>query len=90
MALGSTQPLTELVPGIFPGGKGGRCIVLTLPPSCADCLKSGNLNLLETAGRVKACNGIALPSTNYNSVRYLKISGGGGGDEPFTAPSSPL
>jgi len=27
------------VPGIFPGGKGGRCIWLTtLPPSCADCL----------------------------------------------------
>jgi len=28
------------VPGIFPGGKGGRCIGLTtLPPSCADCLE---------------------------------------------------
>jgi hypothetical protein len=28
------------VPGIFPGGKGSRCVGLTtLPPSCADCLK---------------------------------------------------
>ena len=29
MALGSTQPLTEIVPGVFPGGKGGRCVRLT-------------------------------------------------------------
>jgi hypothetical protein len=29
------------VPGIIPGGKGGRCVGLkTLPPSCADCLKT--------------------------------------------------
>ena len=28
------------VPGILPGGKGGRCVGLTtLPPSCADCLE---------------------------------------------------
>jgi hypothetical protein len=33
MALGSTQPLTEM-------SKGGRCVGLTtLPPSCADCLE---------------------------------------------------
>jgi hypothetical protein len=36
MALGSTQPLTEVSTGAFSGGKGGRCIRLTtLPPSCA-------------------------------------------------------
>ena len=36
MALWSTQPLTE--PGIFPGGKGDRCVGLTtLTLSCADC-----------------------------------------------------
>ena len=29
MALGSTQPLTEMIPGLFPGGKGGRCVRLT-------------------------------------------------------------
>ena len=35
MALGSTQPL---VPGIFPGGKGSRCVRLTTSPlSCAEC-----------------------------------------------------
>jgi hypothetical protein len=32
-----------------------------LPHSCADCLKSGSLNLLEPSGPVKACSGIALP-----------------------------
>jgi len=36
MALGSTHPLTGWVPGIFPGGKSGRCVRLTsLPPSWA-------------------------------------------------------
>ena len=54
------------VPGIYPGGKGGRCVGLTtLPPSCADFLKSGNLNLLEPSGPVQACNGIALPLPYY-------------------------
>ena len=43
-------------------GKGGRCVGLTtVPPSCADCLKSGSLNLLEPSGPVQACNGLALP-----------------------------
>ena len=38
VALGSTQH--KWVPGIFPGGKDGRCVGLTtLPPSCADCLE---------------------------------------------------
>jgi len=35
MALGLTQPLTE----IFPGDKGGRGVGLTLPPSRAYCLE---------------------------------------------------
>ena len=34
----STQYLTEKVPGIFPEGKGGRCVGLTtLPHSCGNC-----------------------------------------------------
>ena len=50
------------VPGIFPGGKGGRCIRLTtLPPSCAVVVKSGNLNFLDPSGPLQACNGTALP-----------------------------
>jgi hypothetical protein len=42
VALGSTQPLTEMsTRNISWGGcKGGRCVGLTtLPPSCADCLE---------------------------------------------------
>ena len=41
MALGSTQPLTEMsTRDISWGGKGGRCVgLVTLPRSCADCLE---------------------------------------------------
>ena len=41
------------VPGVFPGGKNGRCIRLTtLPPSWAILTKSGNLNFLEPCGHL--------------------------------------
>ena len=61
MALGSTQPLTEMSTRLFPGGKGGRCVRLTtLPPSCAVVVRSGNLNFLEPSGPLQACNGTAL------------------------------
>ena len=61
MALGSTQSLTEMSTGLFPGGKGGRCVRLTtLPTSCAFVMKSGNLNYLEPSGPLQACNGNAL------------------------------
>jgi len=56
MTLGLTQPPTEMVLGIFLGGKGGRCVVLTtLPPSCADCLE-----ILEPQppGTLWACLGL--------------------------------
>jgi hypothetical protein len=46
MALGSMQPLTEMSNGVFPGGRDGRCVRLTLPPSCAVVMKYGNLNFL--------------------------------------------
>jgi hypothetical protein len=62
MALGSTQPLTEISTRLFPRGKGGRYVRLTtLPPSCAAVMKSGNRNLLEPSGSLQACNGTALP-----------------------------
>ena len=51
------------VPGVFSGGKGGRCVRLTtLPPSCAVVMISGKLNFLEPSGPLQACNGAALPS----------------------------
>jgi hypothetical protein len=60
MALGSTQPVTEI--GVFSGGEDGRCLRLaTLPPSWAVVMKSGNLNYVEPSGPLQACNGTALP-----------------------------
>jgi hypothetical protein len=49
------------VPGVFPGGKGGRCVRLTTsPPSCAVFMKSGDLNFLEPSGPIQACSGTAM------------------------------
>jgi hypothetical protein len=55
VALGSTQPLTEMsTRNTSWGGKGGRCVGLTnLTRSCAGCLKSECLNLLEFSGPEK-------------------------------------
>ena len=62
MALGSTQPVTEMSTRCVSWGKGGRCVRLTtLPPSCAVVIKSGNRNFLEPSGPIQACNGTALP-----------------------------
>jgi hypothetical protein len=61
MALGSTQPLTELSTRSIFWGKCGRGVRLTiLPPSCAVVKKCGNLNFLEPCGPLQACNGTAL------------------------------
>ena len=64
MALGLTQPLTEMsTRRISWGGKGGRCVGLaTLPPLSADCLE-----ILEflTPGNLRTCsgiNGVDLPN----------------------------
>jgi hypothetical protein len=37
MALGSTQPPVKMSTRNIPGGKGGRCVRLTSPPSRAEC-----------------------------------------------------
>jgi hypothetical protein len=40
MALGSTQPVTEMSDRNISWGKGGWCVRLTtLPPSCSNCLE---------------------------------------------------
>jgi len=62
MVLGLTQPLKKRVPGIFPRGKGGRCVGLTtLPPSCADCLEICEPQTPGTFRACLACKRIALP-----------------------------
>jgi hypothetical protein len=57
MALGSTQPLTEMsTRNISRGGKCGRCVWLTtLPPSCADCLEIWEP---RPPGSLMACPGL--------------------------------
>jgi len=58
MALGLTQPLTEMstYQKYFLGGKGGGCVGLTtLPPSCADCLE---ILKPQPPGSLTACPGL--------------------------------
>jgi hypothetical protein len=57
MALGSTQPLTEMsTVQIFHGSKGGRSVGLTaLPPSCAECLE---ICEPQPTGTLRACPGL--------------------------------
>jgi hypothetical protein len=61
IALGYSQPLTEMSTWSISWGKCGRRVRLTLPPSCAVVRKPGNLNFLEPPGPLQACNGTALP-----------------------------
>jgi len=56
MALGSTQPLTEMSTRNVSWGKGGRCVGLTnLPPSCADFLEIWEP---QSPGILWACPGL--------------------------------
>jgi hypothetical protein len=66
MALGLTQPLTEISTrsiswvgeGVKAAGAYGRHFYHLHVPNV---LNSGSLNFLEPSGPVQACNGIALP-----------------------------
>ena len=61
VALGSTQPLTEMSTRniSWGGGKGGRCLGLkSLPPLCVDCLEIWER---QPPGTLWACAGTALP-----------------------------
>jgi len=57
------------VPGIFPGGKGGRCIGLkTLPPLCADCHEIWEPH---PSGTLRVCPGLyrdCFTFLYYNTV----------------------
>jgi len=75
---GRLSLLQKWVLGIFPGGKGGRCVRLTtLPSSCVFFTKSGNLNLLETSGPLRAPPGSTGPVTGllylYRYLSYVNI-----------------
>jgi len=77
MALGSTQPLTEMSTRSISWGKGDRCIRLTiLPPSCAVVMKSGNLKFLEPFGPLQACNGLfyLYPSTTPENFKNYSVT----------------
>ena len=61
MALGSTQPLTEMsTRNISWGLRRPVRKADNLPPSCAGVTKNGELNFLEHSGPLQACNGTAL------------------------------
>jgi len=47
------------LPEVFPGGKGGRCLMLTTYHHPV-VTKFGNLNFLEPSGPLQACNGTDL------------------------------
>ena len=56
IALGLNQTLTEMSTRIFPRGKGGRCVELTiLPPSRGDCLEIWEP---QPTGTFRACPGL--------------------------------
>jgi hypothetical protein len=62
MALGLTQPLTEMSTR---NNSWGQPYHIRGPI----VLKSGSLNLLEPSGPVQACNGIALQESDGNKGR---------------------
>ena len=74
VALGLTQPLTEITRNISWEVKaasvyGWQTYLLHVPI----VLKSGSLNLLEPSGPVQACNGIALPFTCVQNDPFHSI-----------------
>jgi len=59
MALGLTQPLTEMSTRNISWGKGGQCVgLITLPPSCADYLE---IRDPQPPGTPRACPGLSRP-----------------------------
>jgi len=51
----------------FLGGKGGRCVELTLPPSCVNCLETKEP---QTPGTLRACPGLYRKCFTFMFDRY--------------------
>ena len=72
MALGSTQPLTEMSTRSISWGQRRQVLKAdNLPPSCAVVTKCGNLNFLEPFGALRACNGTAFFCVVCISLLFL-------------------
>jgi hypothetical protein len=66
MALGSTQPLTEMSTRNLSGEGGGRCVRLTSPPSVSRLAsKWTNLDVVTTLRASTSCYRGSLPFFNY-------------------------
>jgi hypothetical protein len=69
VALGSTQPVTEISTSNPSWGRDGRCVGLTtLPPSCGDCLEILEHQPPGTSRPLQACSGKDL-SLHFCSVQ---------------------